>query len=92
MDEVKPASIEDALEEAKEIIAWLIKEAETQHIPITFASSPSYVSPMTISIPAVTGSIVGDVGTKVDILQNLEESWNEKSGKRRRRLLLVPQS
>ena len=92
MENSMPSGSEDIAEETNEIVMWLKKEAETQHIPITFATSPSYVSSLTIEIPAATGSIVGDIGMKVDILQQLEESWNEKSGKRKRRLLLVPSS
>jgi hypothetical protein len=90
MENTKPATLEEGSEEVAEIVSWLKEQAEKSHIPIYFSSSPSYESPLTITIPAVTGSIVGDVGEKVEILQNLEDSWNEKSGKRKRRLLLVP--
>jgi hypothetical protein len=82
---------EDITSEVGEIIAWLKQEASKQQIPILFATMASYVSPLTITIPAATGSISGDISTKVEILQKLEDSWNNAK-RTKRQLLLVPQS
>jgi len=78
--------------EISEMLRWLKHEATQQHLPITFGTTPSYISPLTISIPAATGAVHGDISTKVDALQRLEEAWNERIGKNKRRLLLIPQS